>query len=182
MLPLLQQWLARFRRTPPPARPFVPDKGLCERDKLIINMLNSQGHEHVSFCITDPALEDNPVIYISGGFAALTGYQPKDVEGKNCRFLQGPETVKSDVLHIKEAIKEERDCNVHLLNHKKDGTVFANEFFLTTLKTPENDVAYFIGIQADAMESGLARRRKSGVGVAGAGVAEDMLSSFSRDA
>jgi PAS domain S-box-containing protein len=123
--------------------------------------------------ITDPALEDNPVIYISGGFAALTGYQPKDVEGKNCRFLQGPETVKSDVLHIKEAIKEERDCNVHLLNHKKDGTVFANEFFLTTLKTPENDVAYFIGIQADAMESGLARRRKSGVGVAGAEVAEE---------
>ena len=84
----------------------------------------------------------------------LTGYPPEDVEGKNCRFLQGPKTVQADVLRIKEAIKRERDCNVHLLNHKKDGTVFVNKFFLTPLKTPEQDVAYFVGIQTDAREDG----------------------------
>ena len=134
-LSLLLQWLARLRRTPPPARPFVPDKALCERDELIVDMLNGQGHEHVSFCVTDPALEDNPIVHISGGFAALSGYAPADVEGKNCRFLQGPGTARADVLHIKEAIREEKDCHVHLLNYRKDGTTFSNEVRAARVRT-----------------------------------------------
>lgn len=53
--------------------PYNPEKRLCERDYVIIDMLNSQGHDNVSFCVTDPNLDDNPVIYISEGFSKLTG-------------------------------------------------------------------------------------------------------------
>ena len=41
---------------------FVPKKKLCQRDMIIVDMLN---RDVISFCITDPAQEDNPVIYIS---------------------------------------------------------------------------------------------------------------------
>lgn len=47
--------------------------------------------------------------------------------GRNCRFLQGPLTEKGDVRKICEAVKEERECTVRLLNYRKDGSVFWNE-------------------------------------------------------
>ena len=106
---------------------FVPDKRLCERDYIIIDMLNSQGHDAVSFCVTDPHQTDNPVIHISDGFSKLTGWDYDDVVGRNCRFLQGPDTSEEDRKRIRDAIMKETDCSVNLLNYKKDGTTFVNE-------------------------------------------------------
>jgi PAS domain-containing protein len=108
-------------------RPFVPAKRLCERDYVIIDMLNSQGHEIVSFCVTDPQRPDNPVIYVNHGFEKLTGYGHGDVVGRNCRFLQGPETSEGDRRTIRDAIEREKECSVNLVNYKKDGTKFVNE-------------------------------------------------------
>jgi PAS domain-containing protein len=53
---------------------------------------------HSSFTISDPALADNPLIFASEGFAALTGYAPSEVLGLNCRFLQGPATDRATVV------------------------------------------------------------------------------------
>jgi len=165
-LSLLREWLSWIQNeTPSPSaedsdndqmviKPFEPEKRLCERDYLIIDMLNSQGHDTVSFCVTDPHQPDNPVIYISEGFSRLTGYDFDDVVGRNCRFLQGAETSKDDVVRISEAIRKDKDCSVNLLNYKKDGTKFVNEFFLTNLKTSNKDVAYYIGIQVAVVKRG----------------------------
>ena len=105
---------------------FQPEKRLCERDYIILDMLNSTP-ESVSFCITDPNLPDNPVIYISSGFTKLTGYEFDDIVGRNCRFLQGEKTSAADVKRISDALKSEKECSVNLLNYKKDGTEFVNE-------------------------------------------------------
>lgn len=165
-LALLREWLSWLQNETPSStpdnsghgdnkiKPFEAEKRLCERDYIIIDMLNSQGHEKVSFCITDPHQEDNPVIYISGGFSKLTGYDFDDIVGQNCRFLQGEETTKEDVRHISDAIKKEKECSVNLTNYKKDGTKFVNEFFLTHLRTPEKEIAYYVGIQVAVAHKG----------------------------
>jgi PAS domain S-box-containing protein len=137
LLSLLREWLSVIQAGPGDpsdddcldcsGRPFVPAKRLCERDYVIIDMLNSQGHESVSFCITDPRQPDNPVIYINHGFTKLTGYDPDDIVGRNCRFLQGPDTSEEDRRSISDAIKGEEECSVNLVNYKKDGTKFVNE-------------------------------------------------------
>ena len=108
-------------------QPFQPTKRLRENDYTILDMLHSVGHDNVSFCITDPHIPDNPVIYISEGFVRLTGYAYDDVVGKNCRFLQGPETDEKDRKRIFDAVTTEKECSVNLLNYKKDGTKFVNE-------------------------------------------------------
>lgn len=132
-------------------RLFHPVKKLCERDNIIVDMLNSAtsgASTTVSFCVTDPSRLDNPVIYISDGFSKLTGYEFDEVVGRNCRFLQGPETDHKDVQKIIHAIKNQEECSVNLLNYKKDGTAFWNEFYLAHLRTPKQELAYFVGIQA----------------------------------
>ena len=65
--------------------------------------------------------------YTPQGFHKLTGYENEDVVGRNCRFLQGPDTTDDEKNPIREAIKLEQDCNVALTNYKKDGTMFKNE-------------------------------------------------------
>jgi PAS domain S-box-containing protein len=39
--------------------------------------------------ITDPNQPDNPIIYANPAFTRMTGYQPEEALGHNCRFLQG---------------------------------------------------------------------------------------------
>ena len=103
----------------PSQRQFIADKPLRERDMIILDMLNSVGHEDVSFCVTDPDQTDCPIIFASDGFCKFTGYNASEIEGQNCRFLQGEGTLKSDVDRIRNAISEQKEASVNLLNYRK---------------------------------------------------------------
>lgn len=138
----------------PSQRQFNPPKSLSERDSTIIDMLNSAGHEDVSFCVCDPEIKDCPIIFASDGFCNITGYQANEIEGRNCRFLQGPGTDDGDVDKIRAAIKSEKEESVNLLNYKKDGTSFNNQFFLSPLFDKKGKLAYFIGVQCSVKKLG----------------------------
>ena len=45
------------------------------------------------------------MVYISDEFFKHTGYTVEESLGKNCRFLQGPETDQNDIEHIRMALK-----------------------------------------------------------------------------
>jgi PAS domain S-box-containing protein len=124
------------------ARQFQPKKELCEKDEILIAMLNSKGHEHVGFCICDPDQSDTPIVFASEGFCGLTLYSHGEIEGRNCRFLQGKETTKEDVDRIRAAIQKQEPTSVNLLNYRKDGSKFANEFFLSPLHSADGETVY----------------------------------------
>lgn len=124
------------------ARQFIPEKELCETDCILVDMLNSRGHENVSFCVCDPHETDMPIIFASDGFCNFTGYPCDEIVGRNCRFLQGPETRREEVDSIRNAIESEEERSVNLLNYRKDGTPFVNEFFISPLRDKEKNVQY----------------------------------------
>ncbi len=41
-----------------------------------------------NFCICDPNLPDNPIVFASDGFLEMSQYDRFEVLGRNCRFLQ----------------------------------------------------------------------------------------------
>ncbi|KRY97040.1 Phototropin-2, partial [Trichinella zimbabwensis] len=49
-----------------------------------------------TFVVSDATKPDCPIMYASSGFFTMTGYSSKEVIGKNCRFLQGPETDQNE--------------------------------------------------------------------------------------
>lgn len=70
---------------------------------------------------------DNPIIYASEGFSKFTGYSKEEIEGRNCRFLQGKDSNPDDVSRIREAIEKKEEVSVCLLNYRKDGSTFHNQ-------------------------------------------------------
>lgn len=105
-----------------------------------------------SFIITDPSLPDNPLVYASSGFLELTGYTIDQVLGRNCRFLQGPNTDLRAVDRIRQGIERGEDTTVVLLNYKSDGTMFWNQFFVAALRDADGNIVNYLGVQCKVSE------------------------------
>lgn len=125
---------------------FTPYTQLHPTDQALVDALQER---HEMFCITDPNIFDNPIVFVSDNFVAETGHPREEINGINCRFLQGPNTNQEDVDKIRRAIKERRNMRVCLVNYRKNGTTFINQFNLSMLKDVEGRLAYFIGVQID---------------------------------
>ena len=116
--------------------------------------------------IADARLPDRPLIYANEGFERMTGYAAADVMGRNCRFLQGPDTDAAGVAEIRSALAENRECVVELLNYRKDGTTFWNRLSIAPVRNDSGDVTHFIGVQSDVTarrlaEDGLRRTKEA---------------------
>ncbi|KAJ4971514.1 hypothetical protein NE237_004613 [Protea cynaroides] len=105
-----------------------------------------------NFVITDPRLPDNPIIFASDSFLELTEYSREEILGRNCRFLQGPETSMATVRKIREAIDNQTDVTVQLINYTKSGKKFWNLFHLQPMRDQKGEVQYFIGVQLDGSD------------------------------
>ncbi|CAF2086947.1 unnamed protein product [Brassica napus] len=102
-----------------------------------------------NFVITDPRLPDNPIIFASDSFLELTEYSREEILGRNCRFLQGPETDPTTVKKIRAAIDNQTEVTVQLINYTKSGKKFWNIFHLQPMRDQKGEVQYFIGVQLD---------------------------------
>nr|AML76835.1 putative LOV domain-containing protein [Helenium autumnale] len=102
-----------------------------------------------NFVISDPRLPDCPIIFASDSFLELTEYTREEILGRNCRFLQGPETDQGTVDKIRAAIREEREITVQLINYTKSGKKFWNLFHLQPMRDQKGELQYFIGVQLD---------------------------------
>nr|AML77306.1 putative LOV domain-containing protein [Linum hirsutum] len=105
-----------------------------------------------NFVITDPRLPDNPIIFASDSFLELTEYSREEILGRNCRFLQGPETDPATVKKIRDAIDNQTEVTVQLINYTKTGKKFWNLFHLQPMRDQKGEVQYFIGVQLDGSE------------------------------
>nr|AML77086.1 putative LOV domain-containing protein [Interfilum paradoxum] len=127
---------------------FGDDRAAEERKGL--DLATTLERIQKNFVITDPRLPDNPIIFASDDFLTLTEYSREEILGRNCRFLQGPETDQKTVEEIRVAIREEKDITVQLLNYKKSGVPFWNMFHLQPVRDKRGELQYFIGVQLDA--------------------------------
>ncbi|WP_306840150.1 PAS domain-containing protein [Neorhizobium huautlense] len=99
--------------------------------------------------VTDPSQADNPIIFCNAAFLKLTGYGDDEVIGRNCRFLQGPETDQDTVAKIRDNIAAGQDVAVDILNYRKDGSTFWNAVFISPVRDETDKIIYFFASQLD---------------------------------
>lgn len=115
-------------------------------DSQDFSLIRSVQRSQQCFIITDPSLQDNPIVYASDDFMSLTGYKREEVLGRNCRFLQGTETSTSKIADLRKAISLGEDVSVTMINYTADGTAFWNKLFIAALRDAHNSIVNFIGV------------------------------------
>ncbi|OCF35409.1 hypothetical protein I316_02959 [Kwoniella heveanensis BCC8398] len=101
------------------------------------------------FCIADPRLPDQPLVFISDAFCRLSEYPRDLLIGRNCRFLQGPETDRAAVGALRVAIEAGQEHCCLLLNYTRTGRPFWNLLNMIPLKGTNGAVEYLLGAQID---------------------------------
>lgn len=106
----------------------------------------------MAMIVTDPSQADNPIVFANDAFLDLTGYPRDEVIGRNCRFLQGPDTDPDPVTRLRDAVASGQDAAVDILNYRKDGSAFWNAVHLSPVRGRTGEIAYFLASQHDVSD------------------------------
>ncbi len=115
-------------------------------------------HSRLPVCITDPGLPDEPIVFANQAFCDLTGYSEAELIGKNCRFLQGPETTQDSIDAIRAALKSDAVTMVEIVNYRKNGEKFINALQMGPVLDDDGLLIFRFGSQLDISSSREAER------------------------
>jgi len=106
--------------------------------------------------LTDPDLEDSPIVYANKAFEHITLYSQAEIVGRNCRFLQGADRDQPQLEKLRAGIRDGKSVEVVLRNYRKSGELFFNRLVVKPLLGPSGEVIYFLGVQYDITKQVLA--------------------------
>ncbi len=132
-----------------------------ERVKSLADMIAASP---IAAVVSDPRLQDNPIVDCNQAFVDLTRYAREEIIGRNCRFLAGPGTEAELTALLREGIATRRPVMVEILNYKKDGTAFRNAVMVAPIFDAKGELEYFLGSQVEIVQDAKERdnpRRKA---------------------
>ena len=99
--------------------------------------------------ISNPRLDDNPIVFVTDAFCRLCGYPREEIVGRNCRFLQGPDTSPETVALLRAAIDNREPIKIDILNYRRTGETFWNRLLMAPVQDAQGELAYFFASQVD---------------------------------
>ena len=103
--------------------------------------------------LSDMQLPGCPLIFVNDAFCELSGFERKEVLGRNCRFLQGPATECSAVSRVVHALREGLCCTVKLRNYSRSGRGFDNLLMLQAVHDESGRHRFSVGFQLEVTGS-----------------------------
>ena len=155
---------------------YIDHGGLEDRGNIFFAAVEMT---RMPMVVTDPRQPDNPIVFVNNAFLDLTLYQEDQVIGRNCRFLQGPDTDPETVREVREALAEQRAVALDILNYKADGTPFWNGLYIGPIFDHDGELLYFFASQLDITQrrmteqSSLQAQKMEAIGQLTAGMAHD---------
>lgn len=92
------------------------------------------------------------IVYVNPGFTKMTGFEPAEVIGKSPRLLQGPKTDRLVTKHLRETLQIGEVFFGQVINYRKDGTEFWNEWHIEPIHDMDGQVTHYVAIQRDITE------------------------------
>ena len=129
-----------------------------QSQSMSISVTATSASEYLAHCdlavsFSDPALDDNPRVWVNKAFVSLTGYSSQECIGRNCRFLQGPMTRNTDVRAIASSLNNNRIERTELLNYRANGQPFHNSVIVGPVRAAGGAVVRCFGLQWDVTMS-----------------------------
>jgi len=103
----------------------------------------------VSLATARPERRGFPLVYVNKAFENTTGYDRKDIVGRNCAFLQSEESEQDQIAKLQNALRTAQPVKVAITNKRKDGVNFLNLLAMKPVFDSEGIYSYVIGVQYD---------------------------------
>nr|BAE20158.1 neochrome [Mougeotia scalaris]BAE20163.1 neochrome [Mougeotia scalaris] len=106
-----------------------------------------------SFLVTDPRLDENPIIFMSDEYIRLTAYTREEHIGGELIYLDGDNTSTSDVRKIRSAAQNNKELSMQFLAYKKNGDTFWALYHFSMVKDSDGTVLYIVNVVKDLGKS-----------------------------
>ncbi len=124
----------------------------------------TNSNESVIITEAEPFEEPGPrIVYVNQAFTKMTGYSASEVLGKSPRLLQGPNSSELAKQKMKQSFLRWEPVQVEMINYKKDGTEFWNEFSIFPLANDKGWYTHWIAIERDINRQKERRKRKGNI-------------------
>lgn len=145
-----------------------------EQEKLQLATAVEQVND--SIVITD---RFGSIQYINPNFTKVTGYRSDEIVGKNCRVLKSGKQDKAFYSSMWQMISKNGKWQGHLVNKKKDGSLYEEEMSIAAVLDEVDMVANYVAVKRDVtirnqIQKQLAKSQKlESIGVLAGGIAHD---------
>lgn len=102
--------------------------------------------------ITAPSPTGNLIEYVNPAFMRITGYDPAEVIGHDCRVLQRDDRDQEGVALIRQALGANREVSAVVRNYRKDGALFWNQLFIAPVPNTDGVITHHIGVINDVTD------------------------------
>ncbi|WP_087655891.1 sensor domain-containing protein [Caballeronia terrestris] len=102
--------------------------------------------------ITAPGNGGNIIEYANPAFKRITGYDPAEVIGRDCRFLQGTDQDQEGLNTIRRGLGANSEASAVLRNYRKDGAPFWNQLFVAPVPDAHGHTTHHIGVINDVTD------------------------------
>lgn len=92
------------------------------------------------------------IVWVNKIFYERNGYSPEEVIGNTPRMLQGPGTDRATLDRVSEALSNWLPIRAELLNYRKDGTCYWNEFEIVPVANDQGRFTHWVSVQRDTTE------------------------------
>jgi len=107
----------------------------CVQDLALRRMLKRAQH---TFCLVDVRKTGHPIVSVSRGFVALTGYKADQVIGRSLKVLQGPRTDAVQASRFFTCLERGQEATACLLVYKSDGSTYWSQMHVASVQDGES--------------------------------------------
>jgi diguanylate cyclase (GGDEF)-like protein/PAS domain S-box-containing protein len=92
------------------------------------------------------------IVFVNEAFERRTGYSSEEVRGRTPRLLQGPDTQRSELDHIRAALEQWEPVRVDLVNYKKNGEPFWVDLDVSPVWDSSRKLTHWVAVGRDISE------------------------------
>jgi len=146
-------------------------------DSTLRKLSQAVDQSPVSVIITDV---QGAIEYVNSKFCQSTGYQEKEVIGKNPRMLKSGKTSQEEYAHMWDIIMHGGAWSGELQNVRKNGELFWESVHISPIKNSQDEITNFLAVKEDTtdrkkLEAQVRRsQRLEIVGTLASGIAHDL--------
>jgi PAS domain S-box-containing protein len=137
----------------------VGSKSPQDADDWLNSFVSTAESMPACIVISDMTIPGAPMVFVNSEFCRVTLYEKDEAVGRNCRFLQGPETEPEAIQVIRNTLSKGQDCHVKLTNYRKNGEKFQNLLSMKPVFDADNIYRYVIGVQFEITEDSNLKQR-----------------------